>query len=96
MKLRRGENNFCLFNNLIDDNSVSFQDLHKISQKLFYFVFFCKQELDLPFLKIAATEIVSGVSGESEEKVREMFDQAVVCKFMSGTLSLCTLMINIV
>lgn len=35
-------------------------------------------ELSLPFLKIAATEIVSGVSGESEEKIRDLFEQAVV------------------
>ncbi|XP_072266010.1 nuclear valosin-containing protein-like [Pyxicephalus adspersus] len=34
-------------------------------------------ELDLPMLKIAATEMVSGVSGESEQKLRELFDQAV-------------------
>ncbi|XP_031565403.1 nuclear valosin-containing protein-like [Actinia tenebrosa] len=34
-------------------------------------------ELELPFLKLAATEIVSGVSGESEEKVRELFNSAV-------------------
>ncbi|XP_007530230.1 nuclear valosin-containing protein-like isoform X2 [Erinaceus europaeus] len=34
-------------------------------------------ELDLPILKIAATEIVSGVSGESEQKLRELFEQAV-------------------
>ncbi|EDO30730.1 predicted protein [Nematostella vectensis] len=31
----------------------------------------------MPFLKLAATEIVSGVSGESEEKVRELFTSAV-------------------
>lgn len=36
------------------------------------------QELDLPILKVAATEIVSGVSGESEQKLRELFEQAVV------------------
>ena len=36
------------------------------------------QEMSLPFLKIAATEIVSGVSGESEEKIRDLFDQAMV------------------
>ena len=36
------------------------------------------QELELPFIKMAATEVVSGVSGESEEKVRDVFDQAVV------------------
>ncbi|XP_006898122.1 PREDICTED: nuclear valosin-containing protein-like [Elephantulus edwardii] len=34
-------------------------------------------ELDLPILKVAATEIVSGVSGESEQKLREFFEQAV-------------------
>ncbi|XP_045838486.1 nuclear valosin-containing protein-like isoform X5 [Meles meles] len=34
-------------------------------------------ELDLPILKVAATEIVSGVSGESEQKLRELFEQAV-------------------
>ena len=27
---------------------------------------------------MAATEIVSGVSGESEEKIRDVFDQAMV------------------
>uniref|UniRef100_A0A9L0SKA4 Nuclear valosin-containing protein-like n=1 Tax=Equus caballus TaxID=9796 RepID=A0A9L0SKA4_HORSE len=34
-------------------------------------------ELDLPILKVAATEVVSGVSGESEQKLRELFEQAV-------------------
>ncbi|KAM9317248.1 nuclear valosin-containing protein-like [Gastrophryne carolinensis] len=34
-------------------------------------------ELDLPMLKVAATEMVSGVSGESEQKLRELFEQAV-------------------
>ena len=34
--------------------------------------------MSLPFLKIAATEIVSGVSGESEEKIRDLFEQAMV------------------
>ncbi|XP_055275790.1 nuclear valosin-containing protein-like isoform X2 [Moschus berezovskii] len=34
-------------------------------------------ELGLPILKVAATEIVSGVSGESEQKLRELFEQAV-------------------
>ncbi|KAF5914071.1 hypothetical protein HPG69_010230 [Diceros bicornis minor] len=37
----------------------------------------CAQELEMPILKVAATEIVSGVSGESEQKLRELFDQAV-------------------
>lgn len=35
-------------------------------------------ELDLPILKVAAPEIVSGVSGESEQKLRDLFDQAVI------------------
>ncbi|XP_072031899.1 nuclear valosin-containing protein-like [Amphiura filiformis] len=34
-------------------------------------------ELDLPFIKIAATEIVSGVSGESEGNIRDVFEQAL-------------------
>ena len=36
------------------------------------------QELDVPYLKLAATEIVSGVSGESEENIRDVFEQAQV------------------
>ncbi|CAG0886001.1 unnamed protein product [Darwinula stevensoni] len=36
-------------------------------------------ELKLPLLKIAATEIICGVSGDSEEKIRDLFDQAVSC-----------------
>ena len=38
------------------------------------------QELELPYIKIAATEIVSGVSGNSEEKIRDLFDKALVSK----------------
>ncbi|XP_040207319.1 nuclear valosin-containing protein-like [Rana temporaria] len=34
-------------------------------------------QLELPMLKVAATEMVSGVSGESEQKLRELFDQAL-------------------
>lgn len=33
-------------------------------------------ELGVPFFKIAATEVVSGMSGESEQKIREVFAQA--------------------
>ncbi|KAI0229314.1 Nuclear valosin-containing protein-like [Lamellibrachia satsuma] len=33
-------------------------------------------ELQLPFIKLAATEVVSGVSGESEEKLRDIFNSA--------------------
>jgi len=34
-------------------------------------------ELNLPMLKVAATEMVTGVSGESEEKIRELFEEAI-------------------
>ncbi|XP_074663171.1 nuclear valosin-containing protein-like [Tubulanus polymorphus] len=34
-------------------------------------------ELEIPFIKIAATEVVSGVSGDSEEKVRDLFKMAI-------------------
>uniref|UniRef100_A0A665U084 AAA+ ATPase domain-containing protein n=1 Tax=Echeneis naucrates TaxID=173247 RepID=A0A665U084_ECHNA len=34
-------------------------------------------ELKLPMLKVSAPELVSGVSGESEQKLRELFDSAV-------------------
>lgn len=30
----------------------------------------------MPFFKVAATELVSGVSGESEEQIRLLFEQA--------------------
>jgi ribosome biogenesis ATPase len=33
-------------------------------------------EIGVPFFKIAATEVVSGMSGESEQKIREVFSQA--------------------
>ena len=32
----------------------------------------------MPFIKVAATELISGVSGESEEKIRDIFDRATV------------------
>ncbi|KAK2580628.1 hypothetical protein KPH14_007738 [Odynerus spinipes] len=34
-------------------------------------------ELAVPLLKVAAPELVAGVSGESEARIRELFDQAV-------------------
>uniref|UniRef100_A0A8C2XA77 Nuclear VCP like n=1 Tax=Cyclopterus lumpus TaxID=8103 RepID=A0A8C2XA77_CYCLU len=34
-------------------------------------------ELELPMLKVSGPELVSGVSGESEQKLRELFDLAV-------------------
>ncbi|MEQ2212513.1 hypothetical protein XENOCAPTIV_000748, partial [Xenoophorus captivus] len=33
-------------------------------------------ELQIPMLKVSAPELVSGVSGESEQKLRELFDLA--------------------
>ncbi|XP_072356698.1 nuclear valosin-containing protein-like [Scyliorhinus torazame] len=35
-------------------------------------------ELELPMLKVAAPEIVSGVSGDSEHKLRQLFEEAVL------------------
>ncbi|KAJ3610691.1 hypothetical protein NHX12_022783, partial [Muraenolepis orangiensis] len=34
-------------------------------------------EMELPMLKVSAPELVSGVSGESEQKLRELFEEAV-------------------
>lgn len=39
-------------------------------------IVFILQELNLPFIKLAATEVVSGVSGESEETIRDLFSLA--------------------
>jgi ribosome biogenesis ATPase len=37
----------------------------------------CCSELDIPFLQIAGPEIVSGMSGESEQKIRSLFAEAI-------------------
>lgn len=34
-------------------------------------------ELNIPLLKIAGPELIGGVSGESEERIRNLFDQAI-------------------
>lgn len=34
-------------------------------------------QLDVPLIKVSAPELVGGVSGESEERIRELFDKAV-------------------
>ncbi|KAG8226501.1 hypothetical protein J437_LFUL007383 [Ladona fulva] len=34
-------------------------------------------ELQIPLIKVAATELVAGVSGESEERIRELFEKAI-------------------
>lgn len=36
------------------------------------------KELDLPLFKVTSTELISGVSGESEENIRAVFDKAIV------------------
>ena len=38
----------------------------------------CVQELDIPFIELAGTEIIKGVSGESENTLRQLFQQAKV------------------
>lgn len=35
------------------------------------------QELNMPLLKVAAPELIAGVSGESEARIRELFNQAL-------------------
>lgn len=35
------------------------------------------QELELPYIEVAATELVCGISGESESKIRDLFDEAI-------------------
>ncbi|KAG7210368.1 hypothetical protein KM043_011903 [Ampulex compressa] len=34
-------------------------------------------ELEIPLLKVAAPELISGVSGDSEARIRELFEQAI-------------------
>ncbi|XP_078144837.1 nuclear valosin-containing protein-like isoform X3 [Centroberyx gerrardi] len=41
-------------------------------------------ELELPMLKVSAPELVSGVSGESEQRLRELFNHAVLPSFYSA------------
>jgi SpoVK/Ycf46/Vps4 family AAA+-type ATPase len=36
-------------------------------------------ELGVAFLRVSAPEIVSGMSGQSEEKVRKLFEEAIAC-----------------
>lgn len=45
-----------------------------------FITYFCccciPQQLNVGLIQVAATELISGVSGESEERLRELFDQA--------------------
>lgn len=34
--------------------------------------------MNLPLLKVTSTELISGVSGESEENIRNIFEKAIV------------------
>lgn len=43
----------------------------------FFLKFLVFQEFQLPILKVAVTELVSGVSGETEQKIRLLFDKAI-------------------
>lgn len=36
-------------------------------------------ELKVPLLKVAGPEIIGGISGQSEERIRDLFEQAVSC-----------------
>lgn len=47
---------------------------------------FLIQEMELPMLKVSAPELVSGVSGESEQKMRELFELAVVRKDITSPI----------
>lgn len=58
------------------------------------------QEMGWPLLRLAATELVSGVSGETEEKMRDLFQKAkvstlsenIIIIFVNkGACSLCSL-----
>lgn len=58
---------------------------HLFVSKYFHFLFnyhqisfsLVIQELAIPLVKVAAPELVAGVSGESESRIRELFEQAV-------------------
>jgi len=36
------------------------------------------QEVGCAFIKMSSTQLISGVSGDSEERIRDLFDLAVV------------------
>jgi ribosome biogenesis ATPase len=39
------------------------------------------KEMGVPFYNISAPSIVSGMSGESEKKIRDVFEEAKVVQF---------------
>ncbi|VDK52218.1 unnamed protein product [Gongylonema pulchrum] len=48
---------------------------------------FAEAEFGLPVLKVASTEVVSGVSGETEQKIRLLFEKA-------GEVAPCVLLLD--
>lgn len=42
--------------------------------------------MGVPFFKISAPEIVSGMSGESESKIRKLFSDAMVQKYLPSLI----------
>lgn len=47
---------------------------HESNGDLIWIYWNFKGELKIPVVKIAATEIVTGISGESEKMLRELFE----------------------
>lgn len=48
-------------------------------------------EFDIPFIDVTSTEVMSGVSGESEANLRAIFDSALVwITFLDACLETCT------
>ena len=40
---------------------------------------FVLQQLQVPLIRVSAPELVAGISGESEERIRELFEKAKQC-----------------
>jgi len=52
----------------------------------------CATTSKVPFLKLAATELVSSLSGESEAKIRALFTSAMVCVCVRVCVCVCMYM----
>ena len=52
--------------------------MFKIKDYFLFAIFSYKKELETPLLKVTSTELISGVSGESEENIRTVFEKAIV------------------
>lgn len=51
--------------------------LYSCLWRIFKYICWLLQELSVPLMKVAAPELVAGVSGESEERIRELFELAI-------------------